>query len=102
MTNAFLAPDSWLGWSLPDYLSLPFAAAIAAVLWRRTLHAPKWLENLAERPYLCAAIVFALPILLRCCLLRNHPAPVPSGADDFGYLLAADTLRHLRLVLMSM
>lgn len=97
MSNAFLAPDSWLGWTLPDYVSLLFAGVIAAVLWRRTLRPPKWLEKLAAKRYHCAAIVFALPIILRCSLLRSHPAPVPSGADDFGYLLAADTVRHFRL-----
>src|ERR1019366_5081193 len=30
-------------------------------------------------------------------LLPKFPAPVPSGADDYGYLLLADTLRHFRL-----
>ena len=36
-------------------------------------------------------------ICLRLALLARSPAPVPSGSDDFAYILLADTLRHLRL-----
>lgn len=46
---------------------------------------------------LCALVVFLLPVALRLALLYRHPRPVPSGADDFGYILLADTLRHFRL-----
>jgi hypothetical protein len=49
------------------------------------------------RPRLCAALLFVLPLALRLALLSRNPIPVPSGADDFGYLLLADTLRHFRL-----
>ena len=33
----------------------------------------------------------------RLALLGRSPAPIPSGSDDFAYILLADTLRHLRL-----
>ncbi|MCU1293392.1 MAG: hypothetical protein JWP08_2242, partial [Bryobacterales bacterium] len=36
-------------------------------------------------------------VFLRFLLLPRYPIPVPSGADDFGYWLLADTLRHFRL-----
>ena len=42
-------------------------------------------------------LVAALPLALRLALLPRFPAPAPSGADDFSYLLLADTLRHFRL-----
>jgi hypothetical protein len=42
-------------------------------------------------------VLFVLPIALRLALLERYPVPTPSGADDFGYILLADTLRHLRL-----
>ena len=45
----------------------------------------------------CVLIVAVLAIALRLFLLPRSPVPVPSGADDFAYILLADTLRHLRL-----
>ncbi len=42
-------------------------------------------------------VLAVLPIVLRLALLPHSPAPVPSGSDDFSYLLLADTLRHARL-----
>ncbi len=38
-----------------------------------------------------------LPVALRLALLPHHPAPAPDLYDEFGHLLVADTLRHLRL-----
>ena len=55
------------------------------------------LAALAGRTRLCIAVAAALPVVLRLALLAAHPAPTPSGADDFSYLLLADTLRHFRL-----
>src|SRR5262249_33923976 len=40
---------------------------------------------------------FAAPIVLRLALLKHHPAPIPSGPDDFSYVLLGDTLAHFRL-----
>ena len=60
-----------------------------------------WLEpsaaRFARRTAWCMALLFALPILLRLALLPGFPVPTPGGADDYGYLLLADTLRHFRL-----
>ncbi len=36
-------------------------------------------------------------MLLRLALFRTSPAPTPSGADDFSYVLLGDTLRHFRM-----
>lgn len=42
-------------------------------------------------------LLFILPIALRLALLPRSPVPEPSGSDDFGYLLLADTLLQGRL-----
>lgn len=97
MTRAFLAPDSPLGWTMPDYLSIVIVAITAGLFWKCRFVATTWFQLLAAKPPVAMVIVFALPIALRSLFLPHHPAPVPSGADDFGYLLTADTLRHLRL-----
>ncbi len=41
-------------------------------------------------------VLAILPVALRLALLPHSPAPTPSGADDFAYLLLGDTLRHFR------
>jgi hypothetical protein len=42
-------------------------------------------------------ILAILPVALRLALLAQHPVPTPGIYDEFGHLLVADTLRHLRL-----
>ncbi|MDP9169156.1 MAG: hypothetical protein M3N54_00950 [Acidobacteriota bacterium] len=85
-----------VGFDLIDFLELGFAAlAVAALLSRpKNESALRWIAN---RPWCSMGLLFALPIVLRLCLLANHPVPVPSVSDDFSYLLLGDTLRHFRL-----
>jgi hypothetical protein len=100
LQRAFLSPPNWLGFEPTDYFFLLVAALM--VVWNRPRATAPFgrsgvtVLNLRRR-WWCAGILFALPILLRIALLQRHPVPVPSGADDFGYLLLADTLRHFRL-----
>ncbi|MEP6714937.1 MAG: hypothetical protein ABJC09_05145 [Terriglobia bacterium] len=93
----FLRPmQNPVGFDLIDFLELAFAAlAVAAILGRRKNEAA--LRWVAERPRWALSLLAALPIVLRLCLLHNHPVPVPTVSDDFSYLLLGDTLRHFRL-----
>lgn len=52
---------------------------------------------LAEKTGWSMAFLAALAIVLRLLLLPHCPVPVPSGSDDFSYLLLGDTLAHFRL-----
>ena len=85
------------GFGAADYIELLLAALMAAavLLWR------PWLEEraarIAHRTAWCMLVLGALPVVLRLALLSTHPVPTPDIYDEFGHLLAADTLRHLRL-----
>lgn len=78
-------------------MELAAAALLMAVLPAPACPFRARFVRLAQRTRVCMFLLFALPIVLRLALLPRSPAPVPSGADDFGYILLADTLRHLRL-----
>jgi hypothetical protein len=86
-----------IGFGPSDFIELGLAAVLVllAILWRG------WIETnarkLAERTGGCMLITGALPVALRLLLLPQSPAPSPGVADDFSYLLIADTLLHGRL-----
>jgi len=54
-------------------------------------------RKLAERTGWCMLLLAVLPVALRLALWPFHPAPTPSGGDDFSYLLLGDTFAHFRL-----
>jgi hypothetical protein len=84
-----------IGFGAADFIEFALAAILVAlfVSWRRIAG---WGEWLAARPRCSMALLAALPVALRLALLPHYPVPTPSGADDFSYLLLADTLRHFR------
>jgi hypothetical protein len=94
--RSFLPLHNPMGFGASDFLLLilAFLLALWAVAWpaieARAAH-------LAWRTGWSMAAVALLPVVLRLALLPNHPVPVPDIYDEFGHLLAADTLRHLRL-----
>lgn len=94
--RTFLSPNDALGFGFSGFVELSIALLLAiAVVGRAALH--KWALNLVQKPVWCMLIVAVLPIALRLALLPRYPAPVPSGADDFSYILLGDTIRHFRL-----
>lgn len=94
--RSFLPLHNPLGFGAGDFLLLFLSAMLVALVFLRA-----WLEpaalRFARRTGWCMVLLAALPVLLRLALLSRHPVPTPSGADDFSFLLLADTLRHFRL-----
>ncbi|MGA2597929.1 MAG: hypothetical protein ABSH09_13175 [Bryobacteraceae bacterium] len=75
-------------------LALAIAIVVFALTWRRWLQGP--LAAFAGKTVWCMIALAILPVGLRLLLLANHPIPTPNVADDFSYVLLADTLRHFR------
>ena len=75
-------------------LALAIAILVFALTWKRWLQEP--LARFAAETGWCMITLAILPVALRLLLLPNYPIPTPNVADDFSYVLLADTLRHLR------
>ncbi len=93
--RAFLSPDDVIGFGVSDYIQLIVSALLLGLVFLQTAWRP-FAESLASRTKLCMVLLAIFPVALRLLLLKNSGIPVPNGADDFGYILLADTLRHLR------
>jgi hypothetical protein len=94
--RSFLPLHNPIGFGASDFLELILAVLLAAFVLLRAC-VELYGRKLAVRTVWCMALLAALPVALRLALLARHPIPTPAGADDFSYLLLADTLRHFRL-----
>jgi hypothetical protein len=94
--RSFLPLHNPLGFGVSDFLLLALALLLAVCAASLARLQPLALR-LASHTRWCMMLLAALPVLLRLALLPRFPAPAPAGADDFAYLLSADTLRHLHL-----
>ena len=84
-----------IGFGGSDLLILAIAVLMVVLLLAKAWLTP-YLFKLASQTRLCMVTLFALAIVLRLALLPHSPEPIPSGADDFGYLLLGDTIAHFR------
>jgi len=86
-----------LGFGASDFIELTLAGmlVLATLVWRPWMQAVAL--RLAEKTGWCMLLLAVLPVGLRLALLPHHPIPLPDIYDEFGHLLVADTLRHLRL-----
>jgi len=85
-----------VGFGVVDFLELFVALALVALVlaWPQLSGV---VNRFASRTAWCMALLAILPVALRLLLLRTHPVPQPYVADDYSYLLLADTLSHFRL-----
>jgi hypothetical protein len=94
--RSFLPMHNPIGFGASDFILLALALLFVAFSWLRRRLGPA-ARKLADCTAWSMAALAALPVVLRLALLPRFPAPIPSGADDFSYILLADTFRHFRL-----
>jgi len=85
-----------IGFGASDFVVLAVAVLMAGLLLGSAYVLP-YLRELSRQPRVCFGLLFCLAVGMRLALLPQSPVPIPSGADDFGYLLLGDTLAHFRL-----
>jgi hypothetical protein len=90
-------PQNPIGFGVSDFIEL----TLAALLLVMALVSRPWIEpfarKLAPKTGWCMLLLALLPVALRLAMLPHHPVPSPDVYDEFGHLLVADTLLHLRL-----
>jgi hypothetical protein len=85
-----------IGFGAADFIELALAVLLMLAVFARARLEP-FAFRLAKNMRWSMVLLAAAPVVLRLVLLPRFPAPTPSGADDFAYILLADTLRHFRL-----
>src|SRR5437879_442320 len=93
--SSFLPLRNPIGFGASDFIELALAALLVSLVLASRMEPSA--RRFAERTGWCMLLLACLPVALRLLLLRNHPIPSPNVADDFSYLLLADTLSHFRL-----
>src|SRR5579864_3703643 len=95
--RSFRPAQNPIGFGASDFVELTIAAILVffAIYWRAWISSHG--RKLAEKTGRCMLLLAVLPIALRLILLPRNPVPTANVADDFSYLLLADTLSHLRL-----
>ncbi len=93
--SSFLPLRNPIGFGAADFIELALAAMLILLVLASRLE--PLARKFAEKTAWCMLALAALPVALRLLLLPHHPIPPPNVADDFSYVLLADTLSHLRL-----
>jgi hypothetical protein len=94
--RSFLPLHNPIGFGASDFVELALAGLLVVLIVARA-GLGHLAARFAEKTGWSMLLLFALPIALRLALLPKFGVPTPGGADDYGYLLLADTLRHFRL-----
>lgn len=93
--RSFLPLRNPIGFGAADFVVFAIALLLCIALVARTVLLPH-VQKLAKSVAAAMLALAVTSLLLRFALLGSSPIPAPSGADDFSYVLLADTLRHLR------
>ena len=94
--RSFLPLNNPIGFGASDFIFFTLTLLLVLLVLARAWVAPA-AQALARRAGWSMLIVGALVVALRLALLPVHPVPLPTGADDFSFLLLGDTLAHFRL-----
>ena len=94
--RSFLPLHNPIGFGASDFIQFCLAVLLVSLVLARAWLQPVALK-LAQNTGWCMLFLAALGIALRLALLPVHPVPTATGADDFSYLLSADTLAHFRM-----
>jgi len=94
--RSFLPLHNPLGFGAADFVEFALVILLVALVLARGALEPA----AAASPSGPAGACFCSSRCPSCCgsgCCRVFPVPTPGGADDYGYILLADTLRHFRL-----
>ena len=95
--QSFLPNLNPIGFSATDFIELFVAIVFVMLALVARSRVMLYGSRLAEKTGWCMLLLAMLPIALRLAMLAKYPIPTPGVADDFSYILIADTLRHFRL-----
>jgi hypothetical protein len=96
LLRSFYPFENPIGFGAVDFVELALAGLLVLLVIARPVLEPM-ASKLALRTGWCMLLLGLLPIALRLVLLVHYPVPTPYVADEFSYILLADTLRHFRL-----
>ncbi len=97
LLRSFRPAQNPIGFGASDFVELTLAVLLVffAINWRAWISVQG--ERFAAKTGWCMLLLAVLPVGLRLALVSRYPIPTPGVADDFSYLLLADTLSHFRL-----
>jgi len=95
--RSFQPSQNPVGFGASDFVELTLAVLLVllAISWRAWISVQG--QKFATKTGWCMLLLAVLPVALRLALVKRYPIPTPNVADDFSYLLLADTLSHFRL-----
>jgi hypothetical protein len=95
--QSFLPNLNPIGFSAIDFIEIFVTLVFVLLAFVSRSSIVEYGRRFAQKTGWCMLLLALLPIALRLALIPQYPIPAPNVADDFSYILIADTLRHFRL-----